>query len=125
MILYLGFPISKGEMYRLLCRDFLTNEHHNWWDTSDIEMYLKQKGSKLIFTHIDKNVFAFGLELNKMTGFWLPFLSVETAKKYLEEMNNLFVDEIQKLGIDLSFVTIEQMEDVPIELKNPPPILFG
>ncbi len=123
--MYLGFPISQDEMYRLLDRQFPTDRMYHWWETHDIQDYFKSKGSKLIFTHVDKNVFAFGLELNKLTGFWLPFLTVETAKKYLEEMNNLFFDEIKKLGIDLSTITIEQMEDAPIELKNPQPILFG
>ncbi len=124
-MLYLGFPISQEEMHRLLDRQFPTDRTYHWWETHDIQDFFKNKGSKLFFTHVDKNVFAFGLELHKFTGFWLPFLTVETAKKYLEEMNNLFFDEIKKLRIDLSTVTIEQMEDAPIELNNPQPILFG
>jgi hypothetical protein len=40
-------------------------------------------------------------------------------------MNELFATEIKKLGIDISIVKIEQMEDVSIEIQNPPPVLFG
>ncbi len=123
--MYLGFPISQEEMYRLIHRQFPTDRQYQWWETSDVENYFRSKGSSLIFTHVDKNVFAFGLQLGKMTGFWLPFLTVETGKKYLDEMNELFWDEIKKLGIDLSTVTIEQMEDVSIEIRNPQPALFG
>lgn len=114
-----------GEMYRLLDRENLTNEHYNWWDTFDIQNYLNSKDSKFIFRHVDKNVFAFGFELEKLSGFWLPLLTVETATLYLQKMNELFWDEIKKLDIDLSIVTIEQMEDASIDLKNPQPILFG
>ncbi len=124
-MVYLGFPISQQEMYRLLKRDPPTSESYTWWQTNDIENYFARMGSKLIFTHIDKNVFAFGLELDKMTGFWLPFLTVETATTYLKEMNELFATEIKKLGIDISIVKIEQMEDVSIEIQNPSPVLFG
>lgn len=123
--MYLGFPISQDEMYRLLDRQFPTDRMYHWWETNDIQDYFKNKGSKLVFTHVDKNVFAFGLELNKLAGFWLPFLTVETAKKYLDEMNQLFWDEVKKLDIDLSVVTIEQMEDVSIEIHNSEPVLFG
>lgn len=125
MVLYLGFPLSQEEMYRLLNRKTPTDTSYTWWQTTDIEVYFAEKGSKLVFTHIDKNVFAFGLELHKFTGFWLPFLTVETAKKYLDEMNQLFWDEVKKLGLDLSSVVIEQMEDEPRHLQNPQPILFG
>jgi len=125
MVLYLGFPLSQEEMYRLLNRKTPTDTSYTWWQTTDIEVYFAEKGSKLVFTHIDKNVFAFGLELDKFQRWWMPLLNVQEATTYLYQMNQIFWDEVKKLGLDLSFVVIEQMEDEPRHLQNPQPILFG
>jgi hypothetical protein len=123
--MYLGFPISQQEMYRVLNRETPTDPYYTWWETSDIQIYFERMDSKLIFTHVDKNVFAFGLELTKLSGFWMPFMNVQDAKEYLSIMNQVFWDEVKKLDLDLSVLTLEQMEDEQVVVYNAQPILFG
>ena len=123
--MYLGFPISQQEMYRILNRETPTDPYYTWWETSDIQIYFERMGSKLIFTHVDKNVFAFGLELTKLSGCWMPFMNVQDAKEYLSIMNEVFWDEVKKLDLDLSVLTLEQMEDEQVVVNNAQPFLFS
>ena len=120
---YLGFPISVEEAYRIF--KLPIPESCTFYSTDDIDIFLKNKGSKLVFEYCDKGVCAFGLCMDKLTTFCMPMLNVQEATEYLYEMNDVFWSEVKKLDLDLSFVNLEMMEDEPVILKNAQPVLFG
>ncbi len=119
---YIGITIEIEEALRLLNLD--PELCRNYYHTEPIDRYLNDKESCLRFLYVDKGVCILGLPLMGEPQYWPPMMGVQNSILQIRDLTQKFRDEVQRLKIDLSKVTIAVMESESIEMENPEPFLI-
>ena len=120
-MLYIGIPLYRDEIERLF-----EDADSKLCGMSIIQIALKQKGSELDFHYIDKGVYVFGYEI---PDFWKnilgqPTLSIEDSVILILQKKKQWKEEVTKLGLNMTKVTLARMEDEDEIVANPEPFLM-
>ncbi len=115
--MYVGFVIPIEEALRLLSLpdDFV----ETFYNTEPIQKYLQQKQSKLVFHYMDKGACLFGIKvhLRDEPSVDDTILAMITAKK-------VFLYEVKQLGLDITKVNINRIEEDSWLVENPEPYVI-
>ena len=114
-MMYVGFVITVKEAVRLLKLDEFTVTSD--YDTLPIQNYLKEKGSQLEFTYIDKGACAFGLHVCNSYGE--KYTTLDECIEGLQETKRKFHEEIEKMKIDTREVNLTWIESEERLVKSP------
>ena len=115
-MIFIGYPLS----YDTTCKLFGANPEGG---EKNLQEVVTKKG--LTYQWVDKNVSLLGLEVKEVSNIWSRYTSVDESIMLIMKYKIMFVELIQKSGIDISEVEIECMESEPIFVKNPPPYVFA
>ncbi len=120
-MLYIGIPLYREEIERLF-----EEADPKLCGMSIIQIALKDKGIKLDFHYTDKSVYVFGYEI---LDFWKniwgrPTISVEDSVILILQKKKQWKEEVAKLGLNLTKVTLARMEDEDEIVTNPEPFLL-
>lgn len=119
---YVGLTLEIAEALRLLkLEESFVNSFYN---TEPIDEYLKDWGSCLRFVYVDKGVCILGIPLEGEKDYWPPMLGIQASLRQILELAEKFRQEIKRLKIDLSEVSIAQMEAESIQMMYPDPQLI-
>jgi hypothetical protein len=116
-MLYVGFTIPAEEAFRLLKLPEYTVT--SFYDTQPIQKYLKEKGSKITFQYIDKGACVFGVNVHmrQESSVEDTIMAMITAKK-------VFLWEVKTLGLDISKVNINRIDEDSWLVENPEPFVI-
>ena len=116
-MIYVGFVIPLEEALRLL--KLPENTVSSSYDTKPIQNYLKEKQSKLEFQYIDKGACLLGVKLllRQESSVDDTIMAMITAKKF-------FHWEVKTLGLDISKVNINRIEEESWPVENPEPYVI-
>lgn len=116
-MLYIGFVIPIEESLRLLQ---LPDDYvKTFYNTEPVQKYLKERGSKIVFHYIDKGacLFAVEVKMRRESSVEDTILAMITAKK-------VFLWEVKQLGLDISKVNINRVEEDSWLVENPEPYVI-
>jgi hypothetical protein len=106
MTAYVGIPVPEDEAHRLLNTASLPTKVLNIHD-------------------LDKGVVVLGIECKVLScNLWAPFKKVEESIAIIRSAERMWKDEVLRIGMNLSNVTIEYMEDGTEVVSYPDPILI-
>lgn len=128
-MLYYGLQMRMGMAIKLLGMpgDWTGDDGKPLWsyEIEPVVEFLEEKESALTFTYVDKGVCILGIELEQPhRNLWDRENSFDKTMKAIYEAKITFAAEVKRLGIDLSEVWIEYMEDGELLRKNPEPTLL-
>ena len=114
-MIYIGFVITVEEALRLLGLDksMVTSSY----DTKPIQDYLREKGSQVTFSYIDKGACAFGLPVTN--NYSETYQTLDDCILGLQSKQREFREEIEKLKVDTSEVNLVWSESKEKPVKNP------
>lgn len=106
MATYIGIPVPKDEAHRLL-------------KTASLP-------TKVLKIHdLDKGVVVLGIECKAIaSNLWAPLKKIEDSIAIIHQTEKAWKDEVARIGIELSTVTIEYMEAGTEVVSYPDPILI-
>lgn len=95
-------------------------------NTKPIQEYLKQRNTRLVFEHIEKEAFLFGLPVdteNANTKF--PYTTIEDTVQSITIAKILFLRYMKHLNIDISEVNLTWIEEEEVLVENPEPYVIS
>lgn len=137
-----GCILSKDEMNANLCfendeskKEFLDKFHttddgdedHSVYCINDhhLQSCITNKTSLGVY-YLDKGVYVLGYEFPELRdNLWAPMKSVEENLVSILSRKVDWLNETKRIGMDLSKVKIEHMEDKPEFLFDPDPVLLS
>lgn len=121
-MVYIGITLYMEEALRILNMNGTFVK--SFYDTKPIDDFLKDIGSCLSFRYLDKGVCVLGIPLEGDRMYWPSMICVEDGLSQILQLTKKFREEVRCLKIDLSSVTIAQMESEALQMQNPDPFLI-
>ncbi len=118
-MLYFGLPLSPQEVCRLIGIHGPIEED---FDYAPLHIWL-EKYSKFRYYWLDKNLAVLGFKLSHLD-VSNSYTSALDFIPVIVENFKAFKLEVEQLRLDLSWVTLEVIEDEPIQIAYPDPVLI-
>ena len=127
-MVYIGYPVSIEEAYRLFKPQLLLHgfkeEEEQGLTLTRLNEYLSDF-TNLQVHWIDKNVCILGYNLKSINSrFWSPLLLAEDAAIAILQAKRDFTKEIRRSNMNISVVTFAYMEYSEEIVYNPEPAVF-
>ncbi len=117
--MWFGLPLSPQEVCRLIGIQGPLEED---FDYAPLHIWL-EKYSKFRYYWLDKNIAVLGFKLNQCN-LHNSYTSALDFIPVIVENFKAFKLEVEQLKLDLSWVTLEVIEDKPIQVAYPDPVLI-
>jgi hypothetical protein len=123
MPLYIGYPITLKEAFRILRLEGYDEHKHKSDNYSIISDYLEKIGPLNIYW-IDKGQCVLGYHIKSVTDVWEKFTEVDEFIVNVIELKNQLRKDLIKINADIDEITFEYMEGEPKTFKNPLPVIL-
>jgi hypothetical protein len=119
--------VDSEEKFHTEYKDTLGYEDHSayYFNEQRLNEILKEKTTLRVHC-LDKGVFVLGYSIPEIrANLWTPMMSVEESLVLILSRKVDWLDEVKRIGMDLSKVRIARMEDISEFLSNPEPVLIS
>jgi hypothetical protein len=122
-MLYIGYPVSIEEAYRLLGITIKDKLYHD--QIQYINVYFKYKGVGICAYPIGKYCVMLSYECKEIEDVWNKHVSVTSFITNLQTINEKIKKDLETLSVDMSIVYLSVVEGDERIANNPEPIVWN